>query len=270
MCPLLQAPIVLAHGLFGFKQIGLGPLTLTTYFREIPEWIAASGNRVLVTKVPPIAGIGLRARILAESIEAAFPDEPVHIIGHSSGGLDARWLLTDPSWRDHVLSLTTIGTPHLGSAIADFAKIRFGRIYRQLTALGVDHRGFVDVTRRAARAFHRQALAPPNIPCFSIAGAPTEDEVCWPLRRLHAALDELEGPNDGLVAVESALAFGTSLLVSRLDHLRQMNWFASEFGPPPAFGLYALILENLEQQGFGSRESLESRVPAGASIVSGA
>ena len=37
MCPRLHAPIVLAHGLFGFDQIALGRLTLATYFRGIPE-----------------------------------------------------------------------------------------------------------------------------------------------------------------------------------------------------------------------------------------
>ncbi len=269
MCARLHAPIVLAHGLFGFKQINLGPLRLTTYFRGIPEWLSASGNRVLVTKVPPIAGIGQRARILANEIESAFPDEPVHIIGHSSGGLDARWLLTDASWRSHILSLTTIGTPHLGSAIADFAKIRFGRIYNQLTALGVDHRGFVDVTRRAARAFHRQAPAPLDLPCFSIAGDPTEEDVCWPLRRLHTALHELEGPNDGLVSVESALAFGQNLAVSHMDHLRQMNWFAHESDSmnPPAFDLFGQIIENLVHQGFGASEPDLFGVHAGAVMI---
>ena len=48
------------------------------------------------------------------------------------GGLDARQLLADPAWSGRVLSLTTIGTPHLGSALADFARLRVGRVYRLL------------------------------------------------------------------------------------------------------------------------------------------
>ena len=44
------------------------------------------------------------------------------LIGHSLGGLDARRLQADPFWRDRILSLTTIGTPHLGTYLADFAK----------------------------------------------------------------------------------------------------------------------------------------------------
>jgi triacylglycerol lipase len=247
----LQSPIVLAHGLFGFKEIGLGPLTVATYFRGIPEALRASGNRVVVTQVPPIASIARRAKRLAEQIEAAVPGEPVHIIGHSSGGLDARWLVTDPDWARRVLSLTTIATPHLGSTIADFAKLRFGRIYQHLSALGVDHRGLLDVTRRSARAFHRRAVPARDLPCFSVAGTPPAESVCWPLRRLHAALLELEGPNDGLVSVESATAFGTPIPAWPLDHLRQMNWLpaGTPADLPGPLDLYQAVVDHLAECG---------------------
>jgi triacylglycerol lipase len=265
MCPRLQAPIVLAHGLFGFDQIGLGRLTLATYFRGIPDWLRAAGNRVLVTKVPPIAGVEARSRRLGEQILAAFPDEPVHLIGHSMGGLDARMLLSDPAWQRRVLSLTTIGTPHLGSSIADFAQLKVGRVYRILTSLGIDHRGFLDVTRRNAREFHRAYAPPEGLPCFSIAGNPSLADVCWPLHRFYVALSELEGPNDGLVSVESALAFGTPLPHWPVDHLRQTNWLVSEpvetNGNTSPVGYYAEAVANLARLGFAARDAIEPEVP---------
>src|SRR5262245_7427868 len=131
-CARLAAPIVLAHGLFGFARIGVGRLTFTAYFRGIPEVLRSRGNRVLVTKVPSIAGIEDRARSLGDQITRTFPDEPVHVIGHSMGGLDARRLLTEPSWQKRILSVTTVGTPHLGTVLADFAKLRVGRVFRLL------------------------------------------------------------------------------------------------------------------------------------------
>ncbi|HEX8203455.1 MAG TPA: alpha/beta fold hydrolase, partial [Isosphaeraceae bacterium] len=198
-CPGLRAPLVLAHGLFGFARIGLGPVTFASYFRGIPDFLRDGGNRVLVTTVHPTAGVARRAEMLGAQIRAAFPDEPVHIIAHSMGGLDARALLADAGWRGRVLSLTTIGTPHRGSALADFAQMRVGRIYRLLEALKIDHRGFLDVTREAADAFGRGTPEPAPVPCFSVAGAPAAAEVSWPLRRLHAILRDEEGPNDGLV-----------------------------------------------------------------------
>jgi triacylglycerol lipase len=250
----LDAPIVLAHGLFGFSRIGLGGLTITAYFRDIPEALRAAGNRVLVTRVPSIAGIEERATRLGQQILATFPDEPVHLIGHSMGGLDARRLLTDRSWTDRVLSLTTIGTPHLGTALADFAKLRVGRVFRMLATLGIDPQGCLDVTRRAARRFHRSHPAPAGIPCFSIAGDPRTETVCWPLQRAHAALYELEGPNDGLVPVDSASAFGTPLSAWPVDHLRQMNWLAAgdiaDSPLPSPLQLYAKVFSHIASLGF--------------------
>jgi triacylglycerol lipase len=254
----LDAPIVLAHGLGGFTRIGVGPVTLATYFRGIPEAMQSAGNRVLVTRVPPLAGVDRRAHRLGEQIQHELGDQPVHMIGHSMGGLDTRRLLADQAWRRRVLSLTTIGTPHLGSWLADFAKLRVGRIYGLLERMGVDPRGCVDVTRGEAGRFHDRNPAPTDVPCFSVAGEPTVETVCWPLRRFHAILSELDGPNDGLVSTESALAFGTALPVWPADHFRQMNWlmkgWAHYIGPLP-LELYAQVIAHLASLGFG-REDL--------------
>jgi triacylglycerol lipase len=252
LCPRLDAPIVLAHGLFGFHKIGLGPLTLAEYFRGVPEFLMAAGNRVVVSQVPPIAGIERRSRVLGRRIRAAFGGEPVHLIGHSMGGLDARALLASEGDSGLILSLTTIATPHLGSALADFAKIGFGRVYRMLAAFKVDHSGFLDLTRRSARAFHRRNPAPAGVPCFSVAGDPAPEDVCRPLRRLHAALSELEGPNDGLVSVVSANAFGEALPTWRADHLRQMGWFTPRRGLS-ILSLYIDLLANLAAVGFEAK-----------------
>ena len=44
--------------------------------------------------------------------------EKVNLIGHSKGGLDAKHMITDLGMMDKVASLTTLCTPHKGSAIA--------------------------------------------------------------------------------------------------------------------------------------------------------
>lgn len=266
----LKAPIVLAHGLFGFSRIGLGPLTLTTYFRGIPEALRAAGNRVLVSRVHPTASIEFRARRLGYRIQTHLPDERVHIIAHSMGGLDARRLLEEPGWRDRILSLTTIATPHLGTIIADFAKLRVGRIYRILDALGIDHGGFLNVTRLEARRFNRVHPAPAGVPCFSVAGEPLAEDVSWPLRRLHEALQEMEGDNDGLVPSTSATAFGEILEPWPLDHLQQLNWFNPAEGPArhDATAFYGRLVDNLIGLGFGAEEALgRETAPVGRASV---
>ena len=224
-----------------------------------------AGNRVLVTRVPSIAGVEQRAGRLGEQILKAFPDEPVHVIGHSMGGLDARRLLANPAWQRRIKSLSTIGTPHLGTALADFAKLRVGRIFRLLSSMGIDPQGCLDVTRRAARRFNRKHPAPPDVPCISVAGNPTPETVCWPLTRTFAALSELEGPNDGLVPLDSALAFGTPLPHWPVDHLRQMNWMERDETHPalaPPLDLYAHLVTHLASLGFGSDSYAEEHLAA--------
>jgi len=266
----LQAPIVLAHGLFGFSRIGLGRLTLTSYFRGIPELLRGAGNRVLVTRVHPIAGVEFRARRLGDRILGALGEEPVHIIGHSMGGLDARWLLAEAGWRKRVLSLTTIGTPHLGTSLADFAKLRVGRVYRLLESLGIDPRGLLDITRRSARRLHRRLGQIDDLPCFSVAGDPPWEEVTWPLQRLYTVLGELEGSNDGLVPVTSARAFGTPLTSWPADHLRQMNWLVPARANsccPPIPWLYAGLIAHLASLGFAASEPALPLLPGTASAL---
>ncbi len=221
---------------------------MATYFRGIPELLRAMGNRVLVTRVHPTAGIRRRAAKLGERIQAAFPDEPVHIIGHSMGGLDARELLTDPAWSKRVLSLTTIATPHLGSTLAEAARRQFGPVYRLLKTIGWDHEGFLDLTPSRARRWHEDTHAPEGVACFSVAGDPPPDDVCFLLRRIHASMRRWEGPNDGLVSVRSSEAFGTPLTAWPTDHLQQMNWWTGYPRlkvPPKIAACYRTVVENL-------------------------
>ena len=125
-----------------------------------------------------------------------------------------------------------------------------------LSSMGIDPQGCLDITRRAARRFNRKYTAPDDIPCISIAGNPTPETVCWPLTRTFAALSELEGPNDGLVPLESALAFGTPLPVWPVDHLRQMNWMERDEMHPalaPPLELYTHLMTHIASLGFGAR-----------------
>jgi triacylglycerol lipase len=84
------------------------------------------------------------------------------------------------------------------------------------------------------------------------------------LQRLHAAMTELEGPNDGLVSVESALAFGTPLPHWPVDHLRQTNWMVPDpvaEGAPSAVEFYAEAIANLARLGFAADDGAKAGGP---------
>ena len=116
-------PIVLMHGMSGFGQLGLGPVTIT-YFDGVVEDLTKRGEAVFVTVVPPYDTSEERAAALAPQIDAILKKTgkaKVNLVAHSQGGIDAR-LLTSPQglgYGDRVASVTTIATPHRGSKVAD-------------------------------------------------------------------------------------------------------------------------------------------------------
>jgi triacylglycerol lipase len=79
---------------------------------------------VFKTDVPPVAPIAERAVVLAEQVDAIIAETTaadVHIIAHSMGGLDARYMISTLQFGDRIDSLTTISTPHRGTPLADSA-----------------------------------------------------------------------------------------------------------------------------------------------------
>ena len=110
-------PLVLAHGFFGFAEMaGL------EYFRNIKGYLQKKipDLKVFITEVAPNDLVKDRAQQLWDQIEKI--GEKVHIIGHSLGGLDSRYLISPQGLNksERVISLTTISSPHWGSPVADF------------------------------------------------------------------------------------------------------------------------------------------------------
>lgn len=110
-------PIVLAHGLSGFRQL----FGVVDYFFGIPGDLQSGGAQVFVTQVSAVGSAEERGEQLLHQIEfiaASTGAGKVNLIGHSEGGLDARYVLAVRP--DLIASLTTVATPHLGADLADF------------------------------------------------------------------------------------------------------------------------------------------------------
>jgi len=113
--------IVLAHGFDAST-------TNRWSFYRVEETLRADGHVVHSAQVSPYKGVPARAAQLARHVDEAQRQcrarpgcdaSKVHIIAHSMGGLDARYLIGKLGYGDRVASLTTISTPHRGSKIAD-------------------------------------------------------------------------------------------------------------------------------------------------------
>jgi triacylglycerol lipase len=110
-------PIVLAHGLSGFRQL----FGVVDYFFGIPSDLQSGGAKVFVTQVSAFASAEQRGEQLLQQIEfiaSSTGAGKVNLIGHSQGGLDARYVMAVRP--DLIASLTTVATPHLGADFADF------------------------------------------------------------------------------------------------------------------------------------------------------
>jgi hypothetical protein len=135
-------------GMFGF-----GRLASYDYFghlrSEIERELAASGDEIesYVVDVPPTASVRRRAARLAELVaRTCEASGPIHLVGHSTGGLDAR-LVASPSvrlpvapgtmqWLPRLASVTTLSTPHYGTPLAAFfASVSGQRMLYALSAL---------------------------------------------------------------------------------------------------------------------------------------
>ena len=109
-------PIVLAHGFISSAEVG--------FTSEIVAGLEKDGHRVFRTEVPPVTSVAYRAQILGPQIDTILRDtgaERVHIIAHSMGGLDARYLVSELGYASRVATVSTISTPHHGSSLADVA-----------------------------------------------------------------------------------------------------------------------------------------------------
>src|SRR5262245_14685490 len=169
--PTLRNPIVFAHGLGGFDRLHLGKWVFVRYWSGIPEALAAAGNRVLVARVSPLGGVAERAAQLRVFIDRHAPGESVHVLAHSMGGLDARYMIARLGMAPRVLSLTTIGTPHRGTAFADWGLRRLGPVLRPFfDLLGLSPQAFRDVSQAGCRPFNEQVPDDPRVRYFSVAG----------------------------------------------------------------------------------------------------
>ncbi|MGI8745694.1 MAG: esterase/lipase family protein [Bryobacteraceae bacterium] len=154
------------------------------YFRAVK----AKYPDALFPRVPVLGGIPQRAQKLAGSIEQKFPAGLVHIIAHSMGGLDSRYLLSKDlnGLARRVASLSTLCTPHLGTPIADFIvaprpdisnfaeHVLYETITEAMRVLGWPAGAAGDLTTVSARRFNEQNPDRPGVRYFAYAGVGLE------------------------------------------------------------------------------------------------
>ena len=252
--------IVLVHGILGFsRKFGID------YFRGLPEHFREKGFTVFVPELDPTQGVAFRGGQLRDQILAAYsagkldPNQNAHIIAHSMGGLDSRYILSpaNPSpIQDRVRSLTTISTPHRGSPIADvldnpaallpFPHLPFpsmpNLLEPALNALGISLNGLRDLTSSACQIFSEKYPDHPKVTYFSCAGSgrtrfPPTSAVFLPFYQyISAATGEA---NDGMVPVASARWGNFDPTTWPGDHAEMIGYNLDNLASLPGFDYVA-------------------------------
>ena len=147
------------------------------------------------------------------------------------GGLDARYMISQlkPPEVD-VKSLTTIATPHRGSAFADYMFTRIGpiympKIYKVMEAFGMETGAFAQLTREyMTEVFNPATPDVEGVKYFSY-GASLNPTIWSIFAYSHVVIKKLErADNDGLVSVSSAKWGVYKGTLTGVSHLDLINW----------------------------------------------
>jgi triacylglycerol lipase len=246
-------PVVFCHGMLAMSLLRLQMPAHRNYFTPLGEFLRERGVRALFPQVAPVGGVAGRAAQLAEQVRA-WTDEPVNLIAHSMGGLDARYMITHLGMAERVRSLTTVCTPHHGSLIADWFCATFNRLIPLLSilkALGLNADGVHDCQRAVCQEFNDRTPDAAGVRYFSFGAAVPRGRVGPLLRRTWCLLTPAEGPNDGLVSADSA-RWGEYLGTLPVDHFGQSpdGRFARPGEDFDALGFFSRLIEDLAWRGF--------------------
>jgi triacylglycerol lipase len=255
-------PLILAHGItrpdylidFIMRKLKLYDFSLVAdrfhYFKGIASYLRKNGVEVYHTNVSFAADVETRAKDLTREIQKILDTTghaKVHIIGHSMGGLDARHMIVHEGMADKVATLTTIGTPHLGSPVADWVlENGLDKLVEALREV-INLEGARSLTPGACRefnAFARSAEACNAVIYQTYASSQKRESTFLPFQRTWQIVYEKEGDNDGLVSVPSQKwaerlvgKEGTIKFIKQhhfplpADHINQMGWWHFERKP---------------------------------------
>lgn len=249
-------PIVLVHGMFGFDSIAG-----VDYWYGVAENLRREGADVYTTQVPALDSTIKRGEALLPQIASiAAVHGKVNLIGHSHGGPTARYIARVRP--DLVASVTSVGSPHKGSPVADLI---YGSPADSLAAsLGNALGGLIDVisgggynqdmrasmyslTTKGSAEFNR--FAPAGMPSSSCGeGAYSANNVRFYSWGGTGVLTNAFDPSDILLGTTS-LAFGFSAndgLVGRCsNHFGRVirdNYFMNHLDEVnQALGLHSLF-----------------------------
>ncbi|MEW5735699.1 MAG: alpha/beta fold hydrolase [Thermodesulfobacteriota bacterium] len=263
-------PVVLAHG-FAFSAKVLG---IVDYWWGIEGALEDEGAAVYVTSVNGMDGTVAKAKEFKRQflqIKAVTGSAKMNVIGHSHGAIYSRYAISNLGLYPFVKSLTSICGPHRGSSIADLVMYDLPAGLRDVGTDVVDflyawvmgdtnpdsaQNGWDLTTGFMAGTFNPGT---PNMAGVYYQSWASQAKWSCPwlvLEPLWVIMLAKEGPNDGVVGVESA-KWGNFRGVEKgawyssgVDHAGMVGHF---LGFTPGFDpqeFYVDLVEELKNKGY--------------------
>jgi triacylglycerol lipase len=212
-----RSPVVLVHGLTGNRS------SVSKFFPGVVANLRAAGYDVATPRLDSRATMSERAVALKRFIRGTFGRTPVHLVAHSLGGLDARYLVSRLGFEKQVRSLTTIGTPHHGTPFADWLlRLSPTRLRPWLAWIGIPVNTIHTLSTAYAEHFKQQIQDVPGLRTLSVAGACPANWLNLGWRFPSWLVAQQEGANDGVVSAASA-RWGQRHETWTADHLNLVN-----------------------------------------------
>lgn len=258
----LQTPVVLMHG-FGigasFRREG--------HLHDEAMHLRSRGVRAVAPNVSPYNTVRARTATwdhrLKHVLDEARADR-LFLIAHSMGGLDARYLISEMGWHEVVDVLVTVSTPHRGSSVARLILNQPEAVRNWLTDMAdwvgshILEDGSANIRQAleeltpeyVTETFNPAVPDHPDVEYWSYgcqAGKGTPIPIDPIFRFLNRSLYAEEGPNDGIVSVQSA-RWGRYLGTVDADHARQVGLSSGLAAPFNSNAFYASIAQTLADE----------------------
>lgn len=257
-------PLLLVHG------VGFRDFHYFNYWGRIPRELVRNGAKVYYGHQEAWGTVEDNGQILKKKIleiVKATGCGRVNIIAHSKGGLDSRYLISGLHMEPYIASLTTINTPHRGSALVDFLKGLPDGVYRLVCRMIDRYFGMMgDENPNAyeasyqlscvyAKQFNERYPDAPGIYYQSYASLMkhgfSSKLLCVP----YWILKSLDAPNDGLVTVESARwtnfqGVETNRYLRGISHGDMIDLTREDYRDFKVLEFYINLVQRLKAMGF--------------------
>ena len=207
-------PILLVHGIFfrDFEKLN--------YWGRIPEELVKNGATIYYGNHSSSLAIKDSAEELANRIKQIVKEtgcQKVNVIAHSKGGLDTRYAISNLGMDKYIATLTMINTPNHGCLFADYLMNKAPKRLKKRVAGGYNFTlrklgdkepdfiaGVTDLTQPETEKINKQMPMSDKV-YYQAYGSVLHraSGSTLPFNLAGAFIKYFDGPNDGMVGVES-------------------------------------------------------------------